>query len=126
MSFLYYDTPEVLGIDPQCGPTYGYTQITVKGKNFVEMGGFGKAKCIFNGTFMNATIVDSQTIKCSSPKLTEDQESLEDKWMYMNVQVTLNAQEASDSMVRFNYYPELEITHTFDSEMGPITGNTQS
>ena len=90
------------------------------------MGGFGKAKCIFNGTFMNATIVDSQTIKCSSPKLTEDQESLEDKWMYMNVQVTLNAQEASDSMVRFNYYPELEITHTFDSEMGPITGNTQS
>jgi hypothetical protein len=90
------------------------------------MGGFGKAKCIFNGTFMNATIVDSSTIKCSSPKLTEDQESLEAKWMYMNVQVTLNAQEASDSMARFNYYPELEITSTFDSEMGPITGNTQS
>ena len=32
------------------------------------MGGFGKAKCIFNGTFMNATIVDSTTIKCSYVK----------------------------------------------------------
>jgi hypothetical protein len=90
------------------------------------MGGFGKAKCIFNGTFMNATIVDSTTIKCSSPKLTEDQESLEAKWMYMNVQVTLNAHDASETMARFNYYPELEIASTFDSEMGPLTGNTQS
>jgi len=90
------------------------------------MGGFGKAKCIFNGTYMNATIVDSTTIKCSSPKLTEDQESLEAKNMFMNVQVTLNGRDTSESIARFKYYPELEITSTFDSEIGPITGNTQS
>jgi len=46
--------------------------------------------------------------------------------MYMNVQVTLNARDASETMARFNYYPELEIASTFDSEMGPLTGNTQS
>lgn len=75
VSFLYYDTPIVTGLDTTCGPTYGYTQITVKGKNFIDMG-FGKAKCLFNGTAMNATIVDAENIKCSSPKLNEDQESL--------------------------------------------------
>jgi len=90
------------------------------------MGGFGKAKCIFNGTYMNATIVDSTTIKCSSPKLTEDQESLEAKNMFMNVQVTLNARDASESFARFKYYPELEIHSISDSEIGPITGGTQS
>ena len=39
--------------------------------------GFGKAKCIFNGTLMNATIIDAQTIKCSSPPLNADQSTLD-------------------------------------------------
>jgi len=29
--------------------------------------------------------------------------------MYSNVQVTLNGVEASDTSVKFDYYPELEI-----------------
>jgi len=43
----------------------------VTGKNFIDMG-FGKVKCVFNETFMNATIIDAQTIKCSSPKLNDN------------------------------------------------------
>jgi hypothetical protein len=35
--------------------------------------GFGRIKCIFNGTRMNATIIDNTTVKCDSPPLTDEQ-----------------------------------------------------
>ena len=64
LPFLYYETPIVLGLEPPCGPTYGRTQIVVKGKHFIDMG-FNRAFCIFNGTrWMNTTIIDSETIIC--------------------------------------------------------------
>ena len=70
LQFLYYETPEVHSIEPPCGPTYGFTQITVKGKNFIDMG-LNKAKCIWNGrTHMNVTIIDESTLYCSSPPMT--------------------------------------------------------
>ena len=66
---MYYETPEIYNATPICGPTYGYTQITIKGKHFLNLG-FGKAKCIFNNTiYMNATIMDETLIKCDSPPL---------------------------------------------------------
>lgn len=34
--------------------------------------GFGKVKCIFNETYMNASIINEQTIICDSPALTDD------------------------------------------------------
>lgn len=70
LQYLYYETPEVHSIEPPCGPTYGFTQITVKGKNFVDMG-LNKAKCIWNGKkYMNVTIIDEGTLYCSSPPMT--------------------------------------------------------
>ena len=39
--FYYYDTPEIFNFTPICGPTSGYTQISVYGKNFRNIG-FGK------------------------------------------------------------------------------------
>lgn len=68
--FTYYDTPIINSISPPCGPVTGYTQITIKGKNFVDMG-FNKIKCLFNQTAMNATIIDAETLKCSTPRLSE-------------------------------------------------------
>ena len=38
VSYLYYDKPIVDSIEPTCGPEHGYTQITVFGKNFVDLG----------------------------------------------------------------------------------------
>jgi len=73
---LYYEQPEIHDIEPKCGPTLGYTQITVKGKNFVEMG-FSMAKCVFNNTVhMNTTIINEETLLCSTPPLTVHQASL--------------------------------------------------
>lgn len=125
VEYLYYETPEVTSLDPECGPTYGYTQITVKGKNFVDMG-FGKAKCVFNETMMNATIIDEHTIKCSTPKLTLDQAALPAQYMHFDVKVTLNGHETSEGLVQFRYYPELEFSYVTDSDIGPMAGGTES
>lgn len=124
--FLYYETPEVHSLDSTCGPTYGYTQITVNGKHFVDMG-FGKAKCVFNNTkMMNATIINEKTIKCSTPKLNNDQAGLDPKFMFFYVGVTLNGIENSDSLIKFNYYPDPRIEAVNNSPVGPVTGGTVS
>lgn len=36
--YLYYDQPQIYKIEPACGPETGYTQITVYGKNFINLG----------------------------------------------------------------------------------------
>lgn len=36
--YLYYDQPTLRKIEPACGPETGYTQITVYGSNFVNLG----------------------------------------------------------------------------------------
>lgn len=77
--YLYYDTPGISagGVKPECGPFSGYTQLTIKGKNFSNMG-FGKVKCVFNETItMNATILSEEEIKCDTPPLSLQSEALE-------------------------------------------------
>lgn len=44
--FLYYEGPEVSKVDPPCGPVYGFTQLAVTGKNFVDLGR-DEALCAF-------------------------------------------------------------------------------
>ena len=67
ITFCFYESAELKSIEPPCGPVYGDTQLTVRGKNFVDMG-FSKAKCVFNGTrYSNVTIVDEETILCGTP-----------------------------------------------------------
>lgn len=122
--YLYYETPQILKLEPACGPITGYTQITIIGRNFIDMG-FGKVKCSFNNTLMNATIVNEQTIKCSSPRLTEDQESVDTPYLKSFVKVTLNGREFTLEELQFNYYPELKITKV-NRNNGPVSGNTKS
>ena len=109
LPFLYYETPIVLGLEPPCGPTYGRTQIVVKGKHFIDMG-FNRAFCIFNGTrWMNTTIIDSETIICQTPHLSRFETFLTQRDMVYHVQVTLNAKDFSPTYALFAYYHELEI-----------------
>ena len=61
--------------------------------------GFSKVKCVFNDTMMNATIIDSTTIKCSSPKLDDNQASLDAKYLHFNVAITLNGRERTETVV---------------------------
>lgn len=98
-----------MSLDPPCGPTYGYTQIVVKGKNFVNMG-INKAKCIFNGKkAMNVTILDESTLLCSSPPLSRSESLMTWQDMRHTVEITLNGAETTSSGIRFMYYPDPEI-----------------
>lgn len=59
-------------IEPMCGPEQGLTQITIAGRNFIDMG-HDQTLCVFNRTvFTNATIMDENTIKCDSPSILND------------------------------------------------------
>lgn len=126
IKYLYYDTPELKSFYPTCGPVTGYTQITIEGKNFLDMG-FGKAKCIFNNTYvMNATIMDSEVIKCDSPPLPEGMfisNSTQAPWY--NISITLNGRENSAVKGRFTYYID-PIFKSISPNLGPISGGTVS
>lgn len=126
LPYLYYETPEVHSIDPPCGPIYGYTQITVKGKNFIDMG-LNRAKCIFNGKkAMNVTIIDENTLVCSSPHLTRSESLMPAADMRHTLEVTLNGVETTDNRIKFSYYPDPEILQVLDSPRGPVSGGTDS
>jgi IPT/TIG domain len=126
IKYLYYDTPELKSFYPTCGPVTGYTQITIEGKNFLDMG-FGKAKCIFNNTYvMNATIMDSETIKCDSPALPEGMfisNGTQAPWY--NISITLNGRENAPVKGSFSYYID-PIFKSITPNLGPLLGGTVS
>jgi hypothetical protein len=127
LKYLYYDTPEIAGFSPTCGPVTGYTQITLIGKNYIDMG-FGKVKCYFNGTYaMNATIVDSETILCDSPPLPigEGFEMVNGSAPWYNISISLNGKEFVTAKTKFVYYVDPTIKSVTPS-FGPISGGTLS
>jgi large repetitive protein len=122
MTYTYFASP-VLNEDPlspSCGPVEGFTQITVRGKNFVEFH-FGQAKCIFNGTmFMNATVLNSDTMVCDSPTLDTTNPE-----MWYNISVTLDGNYRTNASAVFKYYREPTIS-SISPVRGPIAGGTDS
>jgi len=110
----------VSSLSPSCGPVEGYTQITVRGKNFLDFG-FGRAKCVFNESiWMNATILDPTTIVCDSPML---EPSAVD--MFYNLSLTLDGEVFSDTSMAFSYYRNPTIT-SVSPWTGPTSGGTNS
>ena len=124
--FTYFDAPQLVSIGPKCGPTYGQTQLTVIGSSFIESG-FGRAKCVFNNTrYTNATVVNSEKLYCSTPKLTDFEASLPWQDMKYVVRVTMNGEHLTDGSGEFAYYHDPEIINTRDSNIGPVSGGTLS
>lgn len=122
LNYTYFANPELFpdAVTPPCGPIEGYTQIKVRGKNFVEFG-FGSAKCIFNNTFMmNATVIDDGTVLCDSPRLDG---GTEDRWY--NVSVTLDGDYRTNATGLFSYYRNPTISGV-SPDLGPVTGATNS
>jgi len=98
----------------------------VKGKFFVEAG-FGHGRCIFNTTHItNATVVSETLLYCSTPKLNDFEASLPYGDMKYIVQVSMNGKELTDGKGQFDYYHEIELSDTRDSNIGPVTGSTLS
>lgn len=99
-------------IEPMCGPDYGYTQITVHGKNFLDMG-HNKAMCVFNKTiFTNATIMEHDLMKCDSPSLLNQQgfSSMTNEMVFYFVEITIDGgREIDGPKQKFNYYKDPKI-----------------
>ena len=96
------------------------------GSSFSETD-FGRAKCVFNGTrYTNVTIVDSELLYCSTPKLSDFEASLPWEDMKYIVKVTMNGDKLTEGSGLFEYYHDPEITVTRDSNIGPVSGGTHS
>jgi large repetitive protein len=122
LTYTYFANP-VLNEDPlspSCGPVEGFTQITVRGKNFVEFH-FGQAKCIFNETmYMNATVLNSDTLVCDAPVLDTTNPE-----MWYKVAVTLDGTYVTNTTGIFRYYREPTMS-AISPVRGPISGGTTS
>lgn len=69
VAYLYYESPVVTAVSPPCGPEAGFTQLTVTGTNFRDLGS-DLALCVFNKTiFTNATVISDTEIICDSPSI---------------------------------------------------------
>jgi hypothetical protein len=123
LTYQYFADPQLNAgnpLSPSCGPKEGFTQITLKGKSFVEIG-FGVAKCIFNNEFhMNATVLDSNTLVCDSPPLDSANTD-----SFYNVSVTLDGDFVSRATGKFYYYDNPTIDSVLPW-LGPMAGNTES
>eukprot|EP00824_Muranothrix_gubernata_P008912 TRINITY_DN2148_c0_g1_i1.p1 TRINITY_DN2148_c0_g1~~TRINITY_DN2148_c0_g1_i1.p1 ORF type:complete len:1639 (+),score=352.12 TRINITY_DN2148_c0_g1_i1:139-5055(+) len=131
VKYLYYENTILNSIGPTCGPERGYTQLTVLGANFIDTG-FDMVKCIFNYSddttdeviFMNATIMNDETIKCSTPPVLDRFGANAKKRMYYDVTITLNNKRPEKaSYFRFNYYKEVTIK-SVEPPVGPVEGGT--
>ena len=88
--------------------------------------GFGKVKCIFNGTiYMNATILEPDIIKCDSPPLPPSMGFSEDHSPFYFVGLTLNGKEFTESKLKFIYYIDPQIK-SITPNKGPLRGGTVS
>lgn len=118
--YTYYDTPVVGKIDPICGPERGYTQITITGENFLQ--DYNIAVCLFNGTrAMNATVMSNSTLVCDSPPVIDEYGYNSENVEFYYVSVQFSGAAPSGHKLRFDYYPEVEITNVVPHG-GPIEG----
>lgn len=75
---------------------------------------------------MNVTIIDENTLLCSSPPLTRSESLMPALDMRHTIEVTLNGAETTKNNVKFHYYPDPEIAQVLNSPRGPVSGGTAS
>ena len=122
--FRYYATPIIDHIEPACGPERGFTQITIYGKDF-PVGYSKEIKCVFNRTiFMNATVMDENTIKCDSPSVLNVDGINENNVTFANLEISLNSEDFNGPEQKFYYYVAPYISNV-NPIFGPINGGTE-
>lgn len=123
---MYYERPLITDIYPKCGPDYGFTQITVLGKNFLDMG-HNKALCVFNKTiFTNATIMQSDVIKCDSPSLINKQgySMMTNDLIWYTLEITIDGgRNVEGPAQNFTYYKDPTHLDVVPAG-GPVKGGT--
>ena len=121
--FTYYDTPIIHYIEPACGPSTGYTQISVYGENF-PVGYSNNVKCLFNGEIKtDVTIMSHNELKCYSPSLPNIGGSEELPISAYNLTIIVNDVDESGPPHTFYYYKSPVISG-ISPIMGGVDGDT--
>jgi hypothetical protein len=126
--YLYYEAPTIESISPTCGPDSGFTQISVRGGNFIDMG-HDKALCVFNETiYTNATIMDDTWIMCDSPAFENAQGySLigTGKSDFYTLRLTIDGgKEVAGNGQKFTFYKQASVNKVSPFG-GPLIGNSK-
>ena len=82
------------------------------------------AEALKNLVTQIATIIDSHTLKCSSPPLTRSESLMKPEDMVHTFEVTMTGGTWALSPTGFAYYPSPDITGVIDSNKGPVSGGT--
>jgi hypothetical protein len=139
IDFLYYKSAEVHKVSPSCGPMSGFTQIAVRGENFMDLGR-DQIMCAFKqedssdimpdgGThdyyLTNASIINNTFLYCDTPSLLNKQGyamDMDNSWF--DVFVSLDGgTEISETHGRFEYYQDPFI-NSLSPVLGPMHGGT--
>ena len=127
VQFLFYKNPVVTDIFPNSGPLGGFTQIMVRGQNFIDLG-HNSAMCVFNSTHhTNATVLSDTTILCDSPSILDKQgyPTVSDptgQFYIVQVSVDGGIIKSKEGSI-FSYYEEPKIEAITPSR-GPVKGGT--
>ena len=121
--FTYYDTPIIHYIEPTCGPSTGYTQITVYGQNF-PVGYSNNVKCVFDGKIKtDVTIISYNELKCYSPALPNIGGAEDIPISSYNLTLLVNKDDESGPAQKFYYYKSPVIS-SISPIMGGVEGDT--
>jgi hypothetical protein len=79
---------------------------------------------VFDGTiFMNATVMEHDIIKCSTPPVLNSHGINEKNIKHYDVWITLNNKDLTGTGIRFYYHKEVQIK-SVTPPGGPVKGNT--
>lgn len=114
VQYLYYKNPIIASIAPVSGPESGFTQLTIQGENFVDLG-HNSALCVFNKThYTNATVISNTQIICDTPSIFNKQgyaEILDGGAAFYTVDVSIDSGlQHSNSGIKFSYFHEPKVT----------------
>lgn len=90
--------------------------------------GHDKAVCVFNKTILtNATIMDSETIKCDSPSILNEHgySKIANSLVWYDFMISIDGgRELAGPSQRFAYYRDPKITD-IQPNSGPVSGGTK-
>ena len=123
LKYTYFKQPVISAIGPSCGPTFGGTQIAVRGENFIYTGA-NRAFCIFGQNIRQpATVVNSTLVYCDSPGVLDRFGNNINDIKVLRFSLTLNDVEVIRSKFDFRYYTQSIITG-IEPKIGPIESST--
>lgn len=119
LTFVYRPHSSINSITPKVGPVHGSTIVRVTGSAF-PVGNATEVDspihCRFGRKFVAATQIGEAQLSCVSPA-TDFPESV-------NLELTVEGMDITDSGWRFDYVPEVEVSNVHPLQ-GPEVGGTE-